>query len=64
MTGIGKAALKVILELILCIYYPVQFHKKKKAIGALINSNIRISVMTPAYAKNLGLSNRKTGIRD
>ena len=56
VTGARKEAPKVILDLVSCIHYLVQFWKDKKAtIQALIDSGSEVNTMTPAYAKKLGL---------
>lgn len=52
----------LLLERVLCIYYPLYFKKDTNNIKALINSNSEINAMTPAYAKKLGLWIRKTNI--
>ena len=44
------------------IHYPVQFQKDKEVIKALIDSSNKVNAMTPAYAKQLGLQIRKTGV--
>ena len=72
MTGADKEAQvtqatqkekKVIPDRVLCIYYPVQFWKKKGTIiWALINLGNEINAMTLAYAKQLGPWNRKIDI--
>ena len=47
----------------LCIHYLVQFQKDQKAtIRALIDVGSKVNVMTPAYAKQLGLQVRKTDV--
>ena len=62
VTGANKEAQEVILDRVLCIYYPVQFRKDKEVIRTLINSRSKINTMTPAYAKQLGLQAQKTDI--
>ena len=53
----------MILDRVLCIHYPVQFRKDKRAtIRALIDSCSKVNAMTPAYAKQLGLQVRKTDV--
>ena len=54
---------KVILDQVSYIYYLVQFQKDKgETIQALIDSGNEINAMTLAYAKQLGLRNRKTDV--
>ena len=54
VTETDKEAQGVILDRVLCIHYPVQFRKDKKAIiQALINLGSKVNAMTPAYAKQL-----------
>ena len=55
MTGANKEAQEVILDRVSYIYYPIQFQKDKKVIGALINFGSKFNTMTLAYAKQLGL---------
>ena len=56
VTKTSKKAQEVILDRMPCIYYPVQFWKNKGAtIWALIDSGSKVNVMTPTYAKKLGL---------
>ena len=43
----------VILDWVLCIYYPIWF--KKDEVQALINSNNKVNTMTPAYTSKLSL---------
>ena len=57
----SKEAQKIILDRVPCIHYPVQFRKDKEAtIWALIDSGSKVNVITPAYAKQLGLQVWKT----
>ena len=63
ITGASKEAPEIILDQILCIYYPVQFRKNKKTIWALINFNSELNAITPAYAKKLDLWTQRTDIR-
>ena len=62
--GASKKVPKMILDLISYIYYTVQFRKDKEmaTIQALINSNIEVNAITPAYAKQLGFQTWKTDI--
>ena len=64
VTGASKGAPKVVLDRVLCIYYPVQFwkNKKKATIQALIDFGSEVNAMIPAYAKQLGLRTRKTDV--
>ena len=64
VTGASKKALEMVLDRFSCIYYPVQFQKDKEkaTIRAPINSGSKVNVMTPAYAKQLGLQTRKTDV--
>ena len=65
MTGVNKKAqvtqitqetLKVILNQVVCIYYPVQFRKnKEETIQALINSGNKVNIIALAYTAKLGL---------
>ena len=52
----------IVLDQVLYIYYPVQFQKDKATIQALINSGSKFNMITPAYAKQLGLWSQKTDI--
>ena len=45
------------------IHYPVQFQEDQKQIKTLLNSGSKVNVMSPAYAKKLGLKTRKTNVR-
>ena len=59
----NKEAQKVILDRVPYIYYPVQFQKNKGAtIWALIDLSNKINVITPAYAKQLGLQVQKADV--
>ena len=63
MTGASKKVPEVVLDWVLCIHHPVQFRKdKEETIRALINAGSEVNVMTPAYAKKLGLRTRKTDV--
>ena len=62
MTGASKKALKVILDQVPCIYYPVQFRKNKETIQVLIDFGSEFNALTPAYAKKLGLWTQKTDV--
>ena len=56
MTEASKEAQKMILDRVLCILYLVQYQKNKRAIfWALIFLGSKVNIMTPAYAKQLGL---------
>lgn len=56
VTESSKEDNDVILNRVLCIYYPLRFCKdKKNEMQALINSVNKINAMTPAYASSLGL---------
>ena len=56
VTGASKEAQEVtVLKLVSCIHHLVQFQKDKATIPALINFISEVNVMTPAYAKQLGL---------
>ena len=56
MTEASKEAQEVILDRVPCIHYLVQSWKDKGAtIWALINWGSKINVVTPGYAKQLGL---------
>lgn len=43
------------LKCIFCIHYIVKFKKNIVEIRVLIDSKSEVNVMTPAYAKKLGL---------
>ena len=63
MTKANKKPQKVILDQVPCIHHPEQFWKNKGVtIWALIDLDSKINVMTPAYAKQLGLQVQKTDI--
>ena len=52
---------EVILDWVPCIHYPVQFQKDNRIIiQAIINLGSEVNMMTPAYAKQLGLRTWKT----
>ena len=51
----SKNALEVILDWVPYIYYPVQFHRNKKTIKALINFGNKVNIMALAYLAKLGL---------
>ena len=54
----------MILDRVPCIHYLMQFPKSKGAtIQALIDLGSEVNIMTPAYAKQLGLQVQKTDIR-
>ena len=56
VTEASKKAQEMILDRLPFIYYPVQFrNNKRETIWALINLGSKVNVMTPAYAKQLGL---------
>ena len=55
VTDASKKDPEVILNWIPYIYYPIQFHKNKETIWALIDSSSKVNAMTLAYAKKLGL---------
>ena len=63
VTDASKEAPEVILDWVFCVHYPVQFHKDKEIIWALIDSSSEVNTMTPAYAKKLGLRIQRTDIR-
>lgn len=50
------------LQLVLCIWYLVQFRKDEKEVKALIDSRSEINVMTLVHAAKLGFVIRKTNI--
>lgn len=53
----------IFLERVPCIHYLVQFQKRdKKVTRALINPGRKVNVMTPAYAKKLGLQIHQTNV--
>ena len=62
VTVADKEALKMILDWVLCIYYPIQFRKDKETIQALIDPGSKVNAITPTYAKKLGLRTQKTDI--
>ena len=62
VTGANQEAQELILDQVPCIHYPFQFRKDKEVIKALINSDSKVNVMTPAFAKQLGLQVWKTDI--
>ena len=43
-----------------CIHYQVRFHEEQ--VRALLNSGSEVNVMSPAYAKKLGLKTQKTNV--
>ena len=45
-----------------CIHYPVWFQGDQKQIRTLLNSGSEFNVMSPAYAKSLGLKTWKTNV--
>ena len=54
----------MILDRVLCIYYPVQFGKDKEAtIWALMDLGSKVNAMTLAFAKQLGLQVQKTDVK-
>ena len=65
MIGASKEAQEmIVLDRVSCIHYLVQFWKDKGVtIRALIDLGSKVNVMTPAYAKQLGLQVRKTDVR-
>lgn len=63
MTASPKASSKTALQRIPCIWYLIQFQKSQAKTKALINSDIKINAMTPAFAAKLGLITQKTSIR-
>ena len=64
VTGASKEAPEVVLDWVPCIHYLVQFRKNKEGetIWALIDFGSEVNVMTPAYAKQLGLRTQKTDV--
>ena len=44
----------ILLEQVLCIYYPLCFWKDTADVKALIDSSNEVNAMTPAYALKLG----------
>ena len=55
VTGASKEAQEmIVLDWVPCIHYPVQYHKDKATIQALLDSSSEVNAMTPAYAKQLG----------
>ena len=62
MASASKEALKVILDWVPCVYYPVQFRKDKEIIQALISFSSEVNAMTSAYTKKLGLRVQKTDV--
>ena len=44
-----------IVIIVSCIYYPVWFQRDQEQVRALLNSGSEINVISPAYAKKLGL---------
>lgn len=69
ITEAGNEALTrfavIVLDRVSCIYYLVQFRKDRnnKRIKALIDSRIKVNVMTPTYASKLGLRVRETNVK-
>lgn len=63
MTGASNKALEVILDLVPCIYYLVQFEKDKATVQALIDSSSKVNAITPAHAKQLDLQTQKTDVK-
>ena len=61
--GASKEAQEVILDRMSCIHYLVQFQKDKMVtIWALIDLGSKVNATTLAYAKQLGLQVRRTGV--
>ena len=51
------------LQCVPCIYYPVQFQRDQAGeVNALIVSDSKVNVMTPAFAARFGLFIHPTGI--
>ena len=63
VTSASKEASKMILGWVPYIYYPFQFWKDKATIQTLINLGSEVNVMTPAYAKQLGLQVQKIDVK-
>ncbi len=61
MTASSEANIKS-LQRVPCIWYPVQFQEDQHKVKALIDSSSGVNAITPAYAKKLGLTNRKTSV--
>ena len=54
---------KTFLKWVSCLLYPIQFLKKhKENISAFINSGSEVNIISPTYAKKLGLHIRLTNI--
>ena len=61
VTQVTPEKKEVILDWVLCIYYPVQFRKnKRRTIRALIDSGSEVNTMTLAYTKKLSFWTWKT----
>ena len=63
MTDANKEAQKMILDCVPCVYYLVQFQKKKSMIWALIDSTKKVNAITPAYTTKLGIKVWKANVR-
>lgn len=59
----GAKEITLILEYVSYIYYSIQFKKNTDEIQALINSESKINVMTPAYGNKLSFQMQKTNVR-
>ena len=47
---------------VFCIHYPVRFQENKEQVRALLDSGNEVNIMSPAYAKKLGLKTWKTNV--
>ena len=45
-----------------CIHYPVQFQGDQEQVRALLNSGSKTNVISPAYAKRLGLKTQMINV--
>ena len=63
VTGASKKATKVILDWVCFIHYSIQICNNKEIISALIDFNSEINVITPTYAKKLGLQRQTTKVK-
>ena len=63
VTEASKKAQEVVSDWVPCIHYPMQFRKDKGAtFQALIDLSSKVNVITPAYAKQLGLQVQKADV--
>lgn len=57
MTGVRKKAKPTLpLEYVPCIHYLLCFEKDQVKVKALLDSNNKVNIVTPAYTAKLGLN--------